>query len=922
MPGYNGDLIVSQVTGELLIGDSIELLSASAIIESFVSEPSPYTIIYLSSNINDTQTITWGELTYGEGIVDISSTCDIKTHTSIPDMIVGIDPEVLYVDDHFIYSNVYGSLTQNYMEIFSGNVRICSEVYLFMDDGISYPLPYQFIHIYSNVEVDSGFCINLQDLSANCNILSNSNNTDLICEYDLKSLCEIQTNILSNLYVGTISNLSSTCHIESKVDNSIIVLGGELVELSSSIYIDTSSDGILYLGITNILSCDDCSKTIIKSNVENIYPLSTNLIFLFSTNICQININNPEIIFGENEFLSSSCIIQSNLSSNIILGRDEILSSSNDVYTNIHNTDLTLGINENLSSLCNFSLDITGIELFVETFSELNGNISINSNAYSDTIVIGEITNLSSNCFIESNIYSDLNLGIINDLYGNIVIKSETYGLLDLGVIELLSTSHITTSHISSLMVYGIDENLNSVSHSTTNVISNLSIGNEENLSANNLLIQSNLQDTNLIIIEYQWFTSTIDIKSNVDGFMDLGVHENISSNENIISEILADLTIGHVEELNGNCNISIQDIADIKLGIDTELSANGNIISEILANLEIGGEVSLNSNHFIVSEVNGDISFGVNTPLSAHLTISTQTDNFILYGNNEYIAALISINTNAIATLFLGNEENISSNCNIHTNSTCGALGLAYNLSNANCEIISNSQAYIGNLIGIISNNNLITSNVLNLYDYTFEIIHNDVERKFTYDLPVTFSKVVIRSNLNKSMIPFGSEYISDEIPFDNSFIDVLFRDDYNFDFYRYLYRRDIERETWPSIVLTRLMLDPLNSQYFRCDGNDPNLHIYNLYALQSDDLLMIDKLLLYRNNQVTNYENINYNDLTTNLSKMIYIYLDVKIHDNNSKYLPGISMSGQGDVLEACFEVYLVENIFNQILRTGTWS
>jgi len=248
--------------------------------------------------------------------------------------------------------------------------------------------------------------------------------------------------------------------------------------------------------------------------------------------------------------------------------------------------------------------------------------------------------------------------------------------------------------------------------------------------------------------------------------------------------------------------------------------------------------------------------------------------------------------------------------------------LGAAYNLSNANCEIISNSQAYIGNLIRIISTNNLITSNVLNLYDYTFEIIHSDVERKFTYDLPVTFSKVVIRSNLNKSMIPFGSEYISDEIPFDNSFIDVLFRDDYSFDFYRYLYRRDIERETWPSTVLTRLMLDPLNSQYFRCDGNDPNLHIYNLYALQSDDLLMIDKLLLYRNNQVTNYENINYNDLSTNLSKMIYIYLDVKIHDNNSKYLPGISMSGQGDVLEACFEIYLVENIFNQILRTGTWS
>ena len=56
-------------------------------------------------------------------IVYISSTCDCKTRTSIPDLNVGISPEVLSCHSSFS-TDVNGTMRQNYKEIFSGSVKI------------------------------------------------------------------------------------------------------------------------------------------------------------------------------------------------------------------------------------------------------------------------------------------------------------------------------------------------------------------------------------------------------------------------------------------------------------------------------------------------------------------------------------------------------------------------------------------------------------------------------------------------------------------------------------------------------------------------------------------------------------------------------------------------------------------------------
>jgi len=115
--------------------------------------------------------------------------------------------------------------------------------------------------------------------------------------------------------------------------------------------------------------------------------------------------------------------------------------------------------------------------------------------------------------------------------------------------------------------------------------------------------------------------------------------------------------------------------------------------------------------------------------------------------------------------------------------------------------------------------------------------------------------------------------------------------------------------------------MLNPSAAEYWVCDSDSTAVCNFNLYGLQSDDIVLMDRLLVYRlEPQNATLVGITYDDLSTNLSRMIYIYLETMVNDDYSRYDHTALYSGRVDLLEISFEAYLVKNIFKKISHNGT--
>ena len=83
-----------------------------------------------------------------------------------------------------------------------------------------------------------------------------------------------------------------------------------------------------------------------------------------------------------------------------------------------------------------------------------------------------------------------------------------------------------------------------------------------------------------------------------------------------------------------------------------------------------------------------------------------------------------------------------------------------------------------------------------------------------------------------------------------------------------------------------------------------------------------MLDLLLTYRTDStaVINLSSIIYENLSTPLSKLIYIYLNFKINNDYTEFDNSIPLSSSVQVLENFYESYLVDTIFKHISSLGS--
>ena len=185
----------------------------------------------------------------------------------------------------------------------------------------------------------------------------------------------------------------------------------------------------------------------------------------------------------------------------------------------------------------------------------------------------------------------------------------------------------------------------------------------------------------------------------------------------------------------------------------------------------------------------------------------------------------------------------------------------------------------------------------------------------KLVPELQYYFATFLRASILNKYRITYPSVLDCPCLLENKSVIRLMFDDNWpkTFTPYRYYYR-EVNMQGWPEQVRTRLALYPTSAKCFLSDWDYPEADI-NLFNLETDDILTLNKLLEYRTADSTSTVilDIDYVDLSTNLSKMIFLYLDLKLNGSYENYNDEALICNESSVLESMYEIYLGENMFN---------
>lgn len=185
-------------------------------------------------------------------------------------------------------------------------------------------------------------------------------------------------------------------------------------------------------------------------------------------------------------------------------------------------------------------------------------------------------------------------------------------------------------------------------------------------------------------------------------------------------------------------------------------------------------------------------------------------------------------------------------------------------------------------------------------------------------------FNNFVINSKINKQRVPPPVD-IPELYLGSNSFIELLFNDNYSELSYEYRYKSESNAFSIPRVVFNRMQVYPGSSQYLRLDPNGDDI-----FNLQLDDFALLDALIAYRIDStalsIIDSTSVDFicdatanvcvlfaslDSLDTELSKMIYLYLILKLYGRFEEY-NNESLISSGGLLESCYEAYLVDQYF----------
>jgi hypothetical protein len=190
--------------------------------------------------------------------------------------------------------------------------------------------------------------------------------------------------------------------------------------------------------------------------------------------------------------------------------------------------------------------------------------------------------------------------------------------------------------------------------------------------------------------------------------------------------------------------------------------------------------------------------------------------------------------------------------------------------------------------------------------------------------DLLYYIEQYIISSVANKSKIPFPPPFSSTYLIDNKSFIRLLFDETWESSLtsYRFLFRRESDTTSIPEMIRRRMMVYPTSSSYYVCDSDSTAICNLNIFNLQDDDITLLDKLLEYRIDSTSaDITTIVYDNLTTHLSQLIYIYLNFKINTDYTLFTSLTTpISSSTEVLENFYESFIIDKIFIYLSSLGS--
>jgi len=206
--------------------------------------------------------------------------------------------------------------------------------------------------------------------------------------------------------------------------------------------------------------------------------------------------------------------------------------------------------------------------------------------------------------------------------------------------------------------------------------------------------------------------------------------------------------------------------------------------------------------------------------------------------------------------------------------------------------------------------------------------------------ELQLWAHRFILGSEVNKYEVPYPPETPTHCYP-QGSFVSMLFDDNFPYDYYEYLYAEKEDRLSWPWIVRQRLLVYPRSAKYTIINKTDGD----NLFLLKQDDFTMLDALLAFRiDSTATDSTSVvliddssatvsitydstsgittivaSIDSLSTELSKLIFIYLDLCINQNTSNYDTTTPISTD-HALQTIYELYVIDKYFEVVSARDT--
>jgi len=201
--------------------------------------------------------------------------------------------------------------------------------------------------------------------------------------------------------------------------------------------------------------------------------------------------------------------------------------------------------------------------------------------------------------------------------------------------------------------------------------------------------------------------------------------------------------------------------------------------------------------------------------------------------------------------------------------------------------------------------------------------------------ELQLWSHRFVLTSDVNKYEVPYPPETPTHCYP-QGSFISMLFDDNFPYDYYEYLYALKEDRLAWPWIVRQRLLVYPRSAKYEIINTTTGQ----NLFLLQQDDFTMLDALLAFRMDSTSltviddattavsfitdstsglSIVTASLETLNTELSKLIFVYLDLCVNGNTSNY-DGIVPISTEHALQTIYELYVLDKYYEVVSARTT--